>query len=175
MAVEDILRLPGAKVVPPMCPSTVLSEGDAYVQCWPGGGGLGDPLQRDPTKVLNDFTIGKISDAVAREIYGVVIRGDQIDLEATGALRQDIKNARKARCTVIPQQSEKEAKMNMVCLACGFVPEGPLPSADRKPCDVMHSYVDDDWMFYREYYCPQCWSLVRVDPMSPKDKGYSFF
>jgi acetone carboxylase gamma subunit len=46
---------------------------------------------------------------------------------------------------------------------------------DRKPRDAMHFWVDDEWMFYREHYCPKCWSLVRVDAMSRKDENYSFF
>jgi len=112
---------------------------------------------------------------VAHDIYGVVIRGEEIDHKATGALRQNIRDARKARCTISSRQPEREVKRNLICLACGFVPERPLPSSDHKPRDVMHFYVDDNWMFYREYYCPQCWSLVRVDPMSPKDSGYAFF
>ncbi|HTX07881.1 MAG TPA: hydantoinase B/oxoprolinase family protein [Solirubrobacteraceae bacterium] len=60
------------------------------------GGGWGDPLDRDPQRVLRDVRDEYVSQAAAREIYGVVVAGDpvddpeglSIDLAATDALRQ---------------------------------------------------------------------------------------
>ena len=50
-------------------------EPDAVVQMNPpGGGGFGDPLQRDPHAVLNDVVNHYINLDAARECYGVVIR-----------------------------------------------------------------------------------------------------
>jgi N-methylhydantoinase B len=40
----------------------------------PGGGGVGDPRQRDPQAVLRDVVDGYVSVAAARELYGVTIR-----------------------------------------------------------------------------------------------------
>ena len=43
----------------------------------PGGGGYGDPFERDPNAVLEDVLNGYVSiEAAARE-YGVVIRSTQ--------------------------------------------------------------------------------------------------
>jgi N-methylhydantoinase B len=60
-----------------------------------GGGGWGDPIERDPEKVLWDVKEGYISAAAANEEYGVVI--DQvtllIDKEATLQRRQILKNS----------------------------------------------------------------------------------
>lgn len=66
----------------------------------PGGGGLGDPLQRDPQLVLNDVVAQYVSVEQAESEYGVVIRFDgklddlvrlpeqySIDVEATKAIR----------------------------------------------------------------------------------------
>lgn len=54
----------------------------------PGGGGLGDPKQRDPEKVLEDVLIGMVSIEAARSQYGVVItEARTIDAAATAALR----------------------------------------------------------------------------------------
>jgi N-methylhydantoinase B/oxoprolinase/acetone carboxylase alpha subunit len=39
----------------------------------PGGGGLGDPLQRDPVRVLNDVRNGYVTQKRAREVYRVAI------------------------------------------------------------------------------------------------------
>ena len=53
----------------------------------PGGGGYGDPLQRDPSRVLDDVLDGFVSPQSAREQYGVVIDGAEVDAAATAALR----------------------------------------------------------------------------------------
>ncbi|HEX2386554.1 MAG TPA: hypothetical protein VHL99_08320, partial [Candidatus Binatia bacterium] len=40
----------------------------------PGGGGLGNPREREPEHVLNDVRNGYVSVEKARELYGVAIR-----------------------------------------------------------------------------------------------------
>jgi N-methylhydantoinase B len=52
-----------------------------------GAGGYGDPLTRDPARVLEDVLDDYVSIDAAREEYGVVIIDDQIDEIATAALR----------------------------------------------------------------------------------------
>lgn len=56
-----------------------------------GAGGYGDPLQRDPARVLDDVLDDYVSVAAARERYGVVIAGAgmdrRVDEAATAALR----------------------------------------------------------------------------------------
>jgi N-methylhydantoinase B len=56
-----------------------------------GAGGYGDPLERDPARVLADVLDDYVSIAAARESYGVVVTGDGMDLrvdeDATRALR----------------------------------------------------------------------------------------
>src|SRR4029077_12611791 len=39
-----------------------------------GGGGWGDPLEREPDLVGQDVLEGKISERAAREAYGVIVR-----------------------------------------------------------------------------------------------------
>ncbi len=53
----------------------------------PGGGGRGDPLEREPERVLRDVVCAYITAAAAEADYGVVIRDETIDLPATEALR----------------------------------------------------------------------------------------
>jgi N-methylhydantoinase B len=53
-----------------------------------GGGGSGDPLARDPALVRRDVALGKVSPAHAETAYGVVVRGGEVDLEATRRLRE---------------------------------------------------------------------------------------
>ena len=53
--------------------NTVVSGSTEYVQEAGGGGGYGDPLERDPEKVLDDVLDGFINETHAREDYGVVL------------------------------------------------------------------------------------------------------
>jgi N-methylhydantoinase B len=54
-----------------------------------GGGGWGDPLERDPESVRWDVLEEFVSESAAREQYGVVLRDDlSVDAAATRALRQ---------------------------------------------------------------------------------------
>lgn len=52
-----------------------------------GGGGIGDPLSRDPELVLRDVTDGLVSVEAAHNVYGVVAADGRVD-EATAALRK---------------------------------------------------------------------------------------
>jgi N-methylhydantoinase B len=52
-----------------------------------GAGGFGDPYEREPTAVLTDVMQGRLSAAVARDQYGVVIADTAIDRAATAVLR----------------------------------------------------------------------------------------
>lgn len=49
----------------------------------PCGGGYGDPLERDPRRVLDDVLDGFISQDTAERAYGVVIKDRQVDAAAT--------------------------------------------------------------------------------------------
>ena len=57
-----------------------------------GGGGWGDPLEREAEMVALDVRQGKVSAAAAREVYGVVL-GDYV---ATAALRAELRAGRGA-------------------------------------------------------------------------------
>jgi len=67
-----------------------------------GGGGWGDPLDRDPMRVIEDIRDGMVSAEAARAEYGVVAKlngGDgldavQLDRAATEALRRDKRGQR---------------------------------------------------------------------------------
>lgn len=51
-----------------------LYEGDKFSMQTGGGGGYGDPFEREPERVLADVIAGLISAEQARESYGVVIK-----------------------------------------------------------------------------------------------------
>ena len=64
---------------------------DAFRLDTPGGGGYGDPLMRDPERVLADVQDGAVTVEAAQRDYGVVVTGGAgswaIDAQATRALR----------------------------------------------------------------------------------------
>lgn len=64
--------------------STTVDAGDLFVHRTAGGGGYGDPLERDPQAVAEDVADEKVSARAALEQYGVVLRPDgTVDVEAT--------------------------------------------------------------------------------------------
>lgn len=56
-----------------------VKKGDSFTRPSAGGGGLGDPLKRDPEAVLEDVIDGYVSIERAKKDYGVVIK--EIDAE----------------------------------------------------------------------------------------------
>lgn len=56
----------------------------------PGGGGYGNPLERDVERVARDVRRAYISRETARTVYGVVFQADScdVDIDATKALRR---------------------------------------------------------------------------------------
>lgn len=59
-----------------------------------GGGGYGDPLDRDPERVARDVANGLVSHGAAEEIYGVILDGATFDGEATAVRRLELRAAR---------------------------------------------------------------------------------
>lgn len=70
-----------------------LDEGDNIVLETAGGGGFGDPLERNPEAVRRDVVEGLVSLNNAESLYGVVLTGDnmQVDYHATCRKRQSMK------------------------------------------------------------------------------------
>lgn len=60
-----------------------VKRGDIIVHVQPGGGGFGNPLERDPALVLEDVLDGRISVEYALGVYGVVVADLDLDWVAT--------------------------------------------------------------------------------------------
>jgi N-methylhydantoinase B len=80
--------------VPGKATAFELLRGDVVVLRSAGGGGLGDPLARDPDAVLEDVRLGYIAGDEAASEYGVVISDGKIDEKSTASKRSRIKDAR---------------------------------------------------------------------------------
>ena len=74
------LRTKGLQIIP---------DGDRLVLSLPGGGGMGDPYERDPAVVARDVRDGLVSTAAARRDYKVVVSPHgAVDETATRQLRE---------------------------------------------------------------------------------------
>lgn len=71
--------------------TTQLRHGQVFRHITAGGGGFGDPRDRDPGKVLDDVRNDRVSIDCARQVYGVVVLPDpwRVDMGATLALRAE--------------------------------------------------------------------------------------
>jgi N-methylhydantoinase B len=86
-----------------------MDPGDVLHIHSPGGGGRGDPLEREAARVLLDVQRGYVSaDAAARD-YGVVIRDGAVDAAATEARRATIRAGRAAAPTHFSFGPERDA------------------------------------------------------------------
>ncbi|BDA87126.1 N-methylhydantoinase [Aureimonas sp. SA4125] len=87
-----------------------IGEGDVFSRPTAGGGGFGDPLDRDPAHVLEDVIDDYVSIERAAKDYGVVIRAIDpelcdyaLDSAATEALRAEIRQKRVAWARTDPE------------------------------------------------------------------------
>ncbi len=94
---------PGERWLGAVFSNVAIVPGDTFTRPSAGGGGLGDPIERDPEAVLEDVADGYVSIERARKDYGVVVR--EIDaelchyelaLEETDAERSRIRKSRLA-------------------------------------------------------------------------------
>jgi len=73
-----------------------IHTGDVLHHVQPGGGGHGNPLEREPSRVLEDVLDEKLSPEFARREYGVVIHvpDGTVDMDETDRVRRKLRAAR---------------------------------------------------------------------------------
>jgi N-methylhydantoinase B len=75
-----------------------IAHGDVFYRRWSGGGGYGDPVERDPRLVQSDVHEGLVSPKIASSIYGVLFgENGNVDMRATVARREEIAKDRLLR------------------------------------------------------------------------------
>jgi N-methylhydantoinase B len=172
--------------IPANTPLTVV-EGDLFLVTNGGGGGLGDPLLRDPALVLRDVDDGYVDPRVARDIYGVVGgSGGEADMEATRDLRAKL---REARLGAPPERDPLPVEQLEVGIgvraedghwACGYCAAELGATSDnyRSACAERRRPIVEVFgelgmkvreratgpvVVLSEYFCPECASCVRSD------------
>ncbi|MFZ8825093.1 MAG: hypothetical protein ACO2O0_13285 [Desulfurococcales archaeon] len=107
-----------------------------------GGGGLGDPLERDPNLVLMDLLNGYILEEQVKSVYGVVISDGIVNREATELIRKEIRVRRKH-----PHN----------CPKCGYVE--PIP-------ELISQLEGDRVIIEHIYKCPTCMDMSYINDVS---------
>jgi N-methylhydantoinase B len=92
---KRLIRTDGTEMeLPSKVEGVPVSAGDKLVFSTAGGGGLGDPLERDPETVATEVRRGLISEAAAEDEYGVVLADGTVDEAATETKRADLRERR---------------------------------------------------------------------------------
>lgn len=91
---KELVRGDGSRqILASKCDNVKVKAGDLLLFDTWGAGGWGDPLQREPAKVLADVRKSLVSVEGARR-YGVVVAGDAVDESATRTLRATMAQSR---------------------------------------------------------------------------------
>jgi N-methylhydantoinase B len=178
--------------------SVELAEGDVQYIRFMGGGGYGDPIDRDPDAVGEDVRRGLVTRPAAEAIYGVVVdAGGAVDLAATAARRRGIREERLGRpLPDVPSARRAVAATGMrlgeylqrtpdgatQCTWCGAIvaPAGRgwkgCAAGRRRPLAAAGPHRADTGEYLLvESCCPRCATLldtdvVRGDDPPPQDQ-----
>jgi N-methylhydantoinase B len=92
----------------PTCPmaSVPMVRDDVFLHIQAGAGGFGDPLERDPQKVLVDVLNELITVSYAADVYGVVVADGMVDVEATAARRTVLSDGSSGSATYLDHFSK---------------------------------------------------------------------
>jgi N-methylhydantoinase B len=166
--------------------------GDVFAVSWQGGGGYGDPLDRDPAAVHYDLQNNLISSQAAASIYGVVIKHNELDTEATQARRESRRAERihgKNRLADCPPDAETIGEIgtalklvrigdevHIVTRAGATLARGSTRWRDgaiRAPFGPSNALRLHEGLEMSSFYCPVSGELLAVDVhekgMSPAD------
>lgn len=117
-----------------------LDAGDVMEIRTGGGGGYGDPLEREPARVARDVELGYTSLDAATAVYGVKLASDgTVDATATDALRGKLRSARAS------------------WRASGVNDDSPMTPATGEPPRRVHAYISSiDQDGERVLACDKC-------------------
>lgn len=190
-------------VLPSVSSGLTVSRGEIVNVRLQNGGGYGDPLLREPERVLLDVLDGAVSTAEAQRVYGVVLDGEQVDATATEQARERIRQQRRAAMTPPPGRPEGQAPAN--------VPDGGWGESLRfargadgtahahcAHCDADLGAPGRDWralagavelsagelgplidlhpdLCARQFVCPRCASALWVEVLPAGEEAWTDF
>jgi N-methylhydantoinase B len=188
--VEDALEVSGTEVTLQLRQENFEQHpADVYAVVWTAAGGFGDPTDRDPQHVLDDWLNGAVTLAAARDIYGVVIDAVKgaLDAPATKSLRETTRRNRVKDIALKPRKLSAGNPVRITenlllrldngtphhcCTKCDS-DLGPASDNYKDHClrednpieassplvGDPHRYIDDEPVF-RQFFCPGCGALI---------------
>ncbi|MBI4506779.1 MAG: hydantoinase B/oxoprolinase family protein, partial [Chloroflexi bacterium] len=168
------VRRGGTEIEPSPIPGKVtgfaLQREDVIVMRSAGGGGYGDPLERDPALVWHDVAEGYVSAAAARARYGVVVTETGVDMAATVALRAALRERRPQVTLAAWDASEYAGARRVLPLARGVAQQAGIAEGDvvelvpprRAPLRAWARLVDEAGD--RAYLGPQGLTILGMRP-----------
>jgi N-methylhydantoinase B len=162
-----------------------MTNRDVFAVTWQGGGGWGDPLERDPEAVVLDLAAGWVSTQFAKEIFGVLAKDGHLDAAATDRQRKALRQrrigrpvtdeAKFTRGTPVGSLSEsllivRDRKGTHVATKAGYVLStdstrwragAVAVTFDRLPPEYRIALHDN--LSVTAYYCPASGTLLSVD------------
>jgi N-methylhydantoinase B len=159
-----------------------------------GGGGLGDPLLRDPDLVAKDVRDGYVTESHAKTVYGVALDGDgEADANASAKLRLQLRRDRLGADPAQTANAPRDAGVSVVvdgegwcCGHCehalGPVSENWRESAHSHERPIAEAYEEREMavrdrlesprIMLAERFCPGCASLLAADLFPEGFSGY---
>jgi hypothetical protein len=159
---------------------TILDMGpqDIFALTSNAGGGFGDPVNRDPQQVRRDVRWGFVSTEKAKEIYGVMMEPEtlEVDQAKTGEERDSIRRRRSQEGTPAHcdprggdyiSLQDAEGEKTAVCSGCGrrlaSAEENWKENVPRHDLRMDATGVlipGDDRVVLRQFCCPACGLLL---------------
>jgi N-methylhydantoinase B len=161
------------------------SRDDVSVVVSGGGGGVGDPLLREPERVAVDVNAGWITGEHAAAAYGVVMSRDgKVDGSGTEELRKHILHDRIGTAPLRPLKAPKSVGVSVVrvdrawqCASCaeslGRDEDNWRERSVLVETNIVERYAQLDMhvrtrteeppVLLREHFCPACAAVLTVD------------
>ncbi len=124
----DTETTPGA--IPGKIANHPLRKDDIVISESSGGGGYGDPLDRELDMLDRDLREGYIGEAHAKKIYGAVFRGGRIDRQATEAKRKELRAARFCVRIVLQPDLRNDGRLRVCAVSGGVARQAGLTTGD---------------------------------------------
>src|SRR5262245_50399947 len=134
---------------------------DVFYVRWNGGGGVGDPLARDPDAVVRDVADGVVSPVAARDLYGVVVARDgNADAQATQDQRDTMRADRMRTNMTVEISAAAIGNSSRACPCEVNNGTRTLGVRERLMSSVGPAYTTGPKTMLAEMICPQCGTLL---------------
>jgi N-methylhydantoinase B len=164
---------------------TPMTNRDVFDVSWHGGGGWGDPLEREIAAVERDVVDNLVSAEAARAIYGVVVEKLRADADASKQLRMQMRRDRVKQFETDPSKfckaeplaalSEslfvsRDSRGTHIVTKAGYIMttgstrwrSGAVAVTQEQPPPA-HRILLHQQLAVTTYYCPADGSLLAVD------------